>query len=102
MIDKITWKIANSVNDLGTAVCIKVNFAEGDAAADPANANIEIFDPHGVQARSLAPLTRVTLGAYEYAFQTDASDAPGKYHASVSFTSDSMELIEDDIRFYIE
>jgi hypothetical protein len=102
MIDKITWKIANNVNDLGTAVSIKVNFSEDDAASDPAAANIELFDLHGIPVQTLSPMTRITLGAYEYNFQTDSSDAPGKYRASVSFISDSMELIEDDIRFYIE
>jgi uncharacterized protein YfaS (alpha-2-macroglobulin family) len=102
MIDKITWTIVNNVNDLGTAVRIKVNFFEDDAAADPDDAEIKVFDPHGVTAQTLSSMTRVTAGIYEYNFQTDASDAPGKYRASVSFTSDSMDLVEDDITFYVE
>lgn len=102
MIDKITWTIVNNVNDLGTAVRIKVNFFEEDSAADPADAAISIFDPNGLSAQTLSSMTRVTAGVYEYNFQTTASDAPGKYRASVSFTSDSMDLVEDDIHFYVE
>lgn len=102
MIDKITWTIVNNVNDLGTAVRIKVNFFEDDVETDPTTADIKVFDPHGLTAQTLSSMTRVTAGVYEYNFQTDASDTPGKYRASVSFTSATMDLVEDDITFYVE
>jgi|GEM_PF-4805095 len=102
MIDKITWTVVNNVNDLGTAVRVKVSFYEEDTATDPTSTSIKLFNPHGTTVQTLTEMTRVTLGVYEYNFQTSATGAPGKYNAMVSFTSDSKALVEDDIYFYVE
>ena len=102
MIDKITWTVVNNVNDLGSAVRIKVNFYEDDVATEPTDPTIKLFDPHSGTAQTTAAMTQVSTGVYEYNFQSSSTGLPGKYTAAVTFTSDSKTVKEDDIFFYIE
>ncbi len=102
MIDNVTWSVVNNVNDLGSAVRIKVNFFEEETAVNPTSATIKLFDPHGATAQTATTLATVSTGVYEYNFQTSATGPAGKYSAEVAFVSDTKNLVEDDIFFYVE
>ena len=102
MIDQVTWAVINNVNDLGSSIRIKVNFFEDDTATDPTSASIKLFNPHETTVQTVTTMTKVSVGVYEYNFQTSATGIAGKYRATVSFVSDTKNLVEDDIFFYVE
>jgi hypothetical protein len=79
-----------------------VNFFEDDIATDPETPAIAIFDPHNITTQTASSMTKVTTGIYEYNFQTTSTSSLGKYKATVSFSSDENDLVEDDIFFYVE
>ncbi|MBN2135498.1 MAG: hypothetical protein JW737_07195 [Acidobacteria bacterium] len=102
MIDQVTWAVVNNVNDLGSSIRIKVNFFKDAIATDPTSALIKLVNPHNTTVQTVTTMTQISVGVYEYNFQTSLTGVAGKYRATVSFVSDSKNLIEDDIFFYVE